>query len=217
MKPLNNNKAIEKVFSSDGQSSSDNYHQDIELIDQTNLEERNNKGKKKIIHENLLEKVRSVWAEKFIPKNYDTISPDSECSDSSDSSTETIKPPKYSKSDEFDSSSSSSDNYKKYFKVTSEQSLTPVEIKTDWKNFKKDDIKQCINYVENHLPKNELEDTTYIKNLINNVKNNNVNFAQEILSDKSKYSSEELKSFNQVALETDNWINKMETEVNKFD
>uniref|UniRef100_UPI0031F3F01E hypothetical protein n=1 Tax=Russula emetica TaxID=152958 RepID=UPI0031F3F01E len=192
--------------------------QDIELIDQANLsdnvssssstlENPNEKAKRLFTSpsiENFNDKVKDYWSN-WKPSNISDSSSNSPDSEGSNSSTETIKPPKYSKSDQ-----SSSSITPKYFEVT------PI-INTDWKDLVNSDSKQAINYVESHLPKNEFDDTDYLNRLIKDVDSNNTKFAQEIVNNKLKYSSEQLKSFNDTVLETEKWINKMKIEVNKFD
>lgn len=178
----------------------------IELVD---------KGKNKILTspslENLNNQVEESWSET-------PSSPKSSGSDSSNSSTETITPQTFASS----SSSSSFESealqgYKKFFGIKPEESFLSSLVKDNWKNYVKSDIRESINYIESHLPKNEFDDTTVINNMLNEVNEYNINYSREIKHNIDNWSLDVSKLATETSKETLNWIDKMRKEINKFD
>ena len=87
----------------------------------------------------------------------------------------------------------------------------------NWKNFIKSDIKESIEYIENHLPKSELDDTTYINQLFKDINEAHIKYLQEIKANKVNFKTSEHIFSNKIAREMDNWIENMVKELKKFD
>lgn len=98
-----------------------------------------------------------------------------------------------------------------------QQSIISSLIDTDWKTTLPPNIKESIKYVESHLPKNDLDDSTYINQLLSDINQHNLNYSQEIVANKITYSAEQLKNFNYNVEETWKWIDKMRKEIKKFE
>lgn len=94
--------------------------------------------------------------------------------------------------------------------LTSDGSKIEEVVDKQWKNLLKNDIKLNIDYIENHFPKSDIEYTKYIDELIHQVKKENVNFSQEILSLRSKLTIHEMRAANAIAQKTELWIEEME-------
>ena len=78
-------------------------------------------------------------------------------------------------------------------------------------------IKNSINYVEKHLPNSELNDTTYIEILMNDIKkyiNENINFLKE---NYDNLDSKEIGIRNGVIHELAKWIKDTDKKIHKFD
>lgn len=200
---------IQKLKSSGSISSS----KEINIPNPDSPIELVNKGKMKVLTspslENLNNQAEVSWSDT-------PTSPKSSGSDSSNSSTETITPQTFASS----SSSIESETvqgYKKYFAIKPEESILSSLVKDNWKDYVKSDIRESINYIESHLPKNELDDTTVINNMMNEVDQFNQSYCQEASHNNANYSVEELKLRKDIGEETLNWINKMRKEIEKFD
>jgi hypothetical protein len=161
----------------------------IEMIDQTNVSSYSDKGKMKVLTSPSLENLSSE-----VQNTWNESKP---ASPSSNSSTETIT------QQTFASSSSSP-----------EESFL---IKDNWKNYVKSDIRESINYIESHLPKNEFDETTVINNMMNEVDQFNRSYCKEASHNTANYSVKELKLRKDIGEQTLNWINKMRKEIDKFD
>jgi hypothetical protein len=162
---------------------------DIDLTDKTRLTSPS--------LDDLNEKVRDCWSEQ-------TKSPGSPTSStSSTSSTETIKP--------------SSSKVKLDDGLLSDTRAIEHIVDNEWKTLIKSNIKDSINYVESHFPKSDLDDSSYIENLIKDIKKENVNYAQEIRSKIKDLSVNELRYANALASKTDLWIETMEEKLKNLE
>nr|UEP17202.1 hypothetical protein [Russula sp.] len=181
---------------------------DIELSDKTRLTSPS--------LEDLNEKVKESWSEQ-------SKSPGSPSS--STSSTETIKPSssKVKLDDGILSKSSMDETLIETIKPSSSKDILSetrsIEqvIDNNWKNLINSKVKESIEYVESHFPKSDIEDSTYIKTLIHEVKKENVNYAQEIRSKIKNLSSNELRYANALAQKTDLWIEIMEEKLKNLE
>ena len=86
-----------------------------------------------------------------------------------------------------------------------------------WKFLLKKDVRLAITYVEEHFPKNDLIDTTYINKLINDVKTENMNFSREILSLRNKMTLAQVKAGNNLATKTELWVEEIEQKLRNLD
>lgn len=154
--------------------------------------------------ENLNEEVEQSW-NRSSPTN-------------SSSSTETIK---QSYPIEATSSKVKLDSPLPLLKTSEGVSLTGslLDLNDKWKDVLKPDLKESINFVETHLPKSETDDTTYITKLLEDINRKNIDYLKDlsiqanekhILPSKSVYLTE-------IGKNVDKWINKMHSEINKFD
>lgn len=139
--------------------------------------------------------MKEYWSEQI-------QSPESPTSSSSSSSTETIRP---------------SSSKGKYSEILSETKTIEQIVDNDWKTLINSNIKESIEYVETHFPKSELEDTTYIEKLIKDVKNENINYAQDIRSKIHHLTRSELKYANALVNKTDLWIDSVEEKLKNLD
>lgn len=91
-----------------------------------------------------------------------------------------------------------------------------LDIKDNWKNIIKTDLKDSILYVENHLPKSELDDTTYITKLLKEIKNRNIIYLKELEQKSYKLKPSKIIWLTQIGKNIDNWAENIEKEINKF-
>lgn len=124
----------------------------------------------------------------------------------SDSSTSTIKP------------SSSSIPSSSLLTDISDQAIFK-SVDSNWKNMIEKDMRDNINYVENHIPKNLIEDTKYIENLIEDIKNRNFQLMEEAKyrNKVSGYTTTAMKTTIRVMEKTELWIENMEYRLNNLD
>ena len=76
------------------------------------------------------------------------------------------------------------------------------------------EIKKDMEYIENHLPKSEFDDTDYVEGLLKGV----IKHTHETIKHSAKESLplDELKISLKVNTEMDKWIQKIHNEINKF-
>jgi hypothetical protein len=93
-----------------------------------------------------------------------------------------------------------------------------LDLNDKWKNVIKADLKESINFVETHLPKSELDDTTYINKLLEDINKKNIDFLKElnIKSNENKILPSKLVYLTEIGKNVDKWIEKMHLEINKF-
>jgi hypothetical protein len=151
--------------------------------------------------ENLNEKVTESWNEATSPT-------------SSTSSTETIKPS--SSKIKSDGVFPLSDNFLDNSKITTD-STALLNIKDNWKNIIKSDLKQSIEYVETHLPRNELDDTGYLNGLLDEINRKNINFMKELNLNSKNIKLSKLIYLKDIGKNVDNWIDEMRKEISKFE
>jgi hypothetical protein len=165
---------------------------DIEILDKTKMSSPS--------LEDLNEKVKESW-NKLVSQTSSSSSPTS--SSSSTDSNETIR--------------ASSSKVKIDDGIFLETRVVEQIVDNDWKNLIKSNVKESIEYVESHFPKSELEDSSYIEKLITDIKKENVNYAQEIRSQISDLSVNQLRSANALASKTDLWIETMEEKLKNLE
>jgi hypothetical protein len=92
-------------------------------------------------------------------------------------------------------------------------------VDTNWKNMIEKDMRDNINYVENHFPKSEFHDSKYIENLIENIKKRNYNLMEETKNrfKVSGYTTAAMKTTNRVMEKTELWIEEMEDRLKQLD
>ena len=79
------------------------------------------------------------------------------------------------------------------------------------------DIRHNIEYIETHLPKSELNDTTYIENLMTQVKIYTHESIEFLKDNYDNLDAKEIGTRNGVIHEIAEWIKKMSKEISKFD
>lgn len=174
---------------------------DIELIEQS----------KKLSSpslEDLNEKVQDSWDKSTSPSSSTSSieTSSSGSSTSSNSSQETVTPSKF-----VNISTMSFVDKIKYLNSTN--NLIENVVDKNWKILLMSDMKSSIEYVENNFPKNELDNSSYVENLINEIKTKNVHFTQETLSLKSKMTINELRAAHALAHKTELWIEEMQNKI----
>lgn len=183
---------------------------DIELVD---------KGKSKILAspslEDLNEKVTDSWNTPTSPT-------------SSTSSTDTIKP--------YTSTETKSkiyeikklphfpfaDNFLDDINVIDKSNISDnnpslLNIKDNWKNIIKSDLKESIIYVENHLPKCEIDDTTYINQLLEEINRKNTEYLRAVNANINNLGKSQLIYLKDIGKELDKWTEEIRKEISKFD
>jgi hypothetical protein len=154
--------------------------------------------------EDLNEKVQESW----------NASPTSSTSSietvkASTSSIETVNPSEVKTESPFPLSGS--------FQANIEDKYSLLDLKTKWKDIIKSDLRQSIEYVEKHLPKNELDDTTYINGLLEDITNKNINYLKDLNNNSTKLKASKLIYLTEVGKNVDEWVEEMRTEINKFE
>lgn len=163
--------------------------------------------------EDLNEKVKESWESQTSPT-------------SSTSSTETIKPS--SSKVKIDSVFPLKENFIDNIKLIEEtkkidesklitDKLSILDLKDDWKKILKSDLRESINYVENHLPKNEIDDTTYINELIEEIHRKNLEYLKDLNAHSEQMKLSKLIYMTDIGKNTDKWIDKMRKEISKFE
>jgi hypothetical protein len=154
--------------------------------------------------ENLNEEVEQSW-------NRSSSSPTN-----SSSSTETIK---QSNPIEATSSKVKLDSPLPLFKPSDGVSLTGslLDLNDKWKDVLKPDLKESINFVETHLPKSDLDDTTYITSLLEDINRKNIDYLKDLNINSKNILPSKLVYLNEIGKNVDKWIEKMHSERNKFD
>ena len=132
---------------------------------------------------------------------------DASSSSSSSSSTETITP---SISNKYSIDSLITD------KVTY-SSRHLFNLATDWKHLINTDIKNSMEYIEKHLPKNELDDITYISELLHDINIKNTYNLENIVRNTKLLNAEQIKLATDIAKNLGNWIDEMKKEIEKFE
>lgn len=92
-----------------------------------------------------------------------------------------------------------------------------LDIEDTWKDVISNSLKESIFYVENHLPKTELDETSYLITKIEDIKKDTINFLINLEKNKNDISPNELAYLTQVGKNIDKWINDMENKINNFD
>ena len=92
-----------------------------------------------------------------------------------------------------------------------------LDLKNNWRNIIKPDLRESIDYVEKHLPKNELDDTSYITQLLNDINKSNINYLKDLNNNTDKMRASKLIYLTDISKNIDNWIEEMKNEINKFE
>lgn len=156
--------------------------------------------------EDLNDKVQESWSSSTSPTG-------------SSSSTETIKASTSSKvkidsplEDYFIDLGSVVDNSK-----VIEDKTYLINLKDSWKQAIKPELRESIDFVENHLSKGELDDTVYITKLLEEISRKNLIYIKELLSNKDRIAPSKLIYLIDINKNVDNWIEKMRSEISKFE
>jgi hypothetical protein len=160
-------------------------------------------------------------------------SPSSSSSNSSSSSEDTIKPSNPINSDKIkiDSPFPLTPNFLEDSKIISDlinktdiinsseiiKGKSLLNVKDTWKDVISNSLKESIFYIENHLPKTELDDTSYLTSKIEDIKKETINFLINLEKNKNEISPNELAYLTQVGKNIDNWISDIENKINKFE
>lgn len=80
-----------------------------------------------------------------------------------------------------------------------------------------EETKTSINYVESRFLKSELDDSSYVEKLINEIKETNLKVAQEVRERINKESTSNLRLQNAIVQKTDLWIEEMEEKLRNLD
>lgn len=98
-------------------------------------------------------------------------------------------------------------------------SVTSIEkiVDQNWKDLIDRDMKDSIKYVESHFPKSEIEDTSYVEKLINEIRETNIKLAQELKNRINNESLTRIKTQNAIIQKTDLWIEEMEAKLKELE
>jgi len=72
-------------------------------------------------------------------------------------------------------------------------------------------------YIEKHLPKNELDDITYISELLHDINIKNTYNLENIVRNTKLLNAEQIKLATDIAKNLGNWIDEMKKEIEKFE
>lgn len=95
--------------------------------------------------------------------------------------------------------------------------LIEAVVDKSWKSLVNSKIKDSVEYVEKFFPKSEIEDSTYIKTLIEDVKQENVKFCQEISNKKYKLDPNQLRYSNAIAQKTELWLENIQDRLTELE
>jgi len=79
-----------------------------------------------------------------------------------------------------------------------------LDLKNNWRNIIKPDLRESIDYVEKHLPKNELDDTSYITQLLNDINKSNINYLKDLNNNTDKMRASKLIYLTDISKNIDN-------------
>jgi hypothetical protein len=144
----------------------------------------------------------------------ETANPSSsiETAKASTSSIETVNPSEIKKESPFPLSGSFQPS-----KDLNEDKFSLLDLKTKWKDIIKPELRQSIEYVEKHLPKNELDDTNYINTLLEDIARKNVEFLKDLNNNSDRLKASKLIYYSEIGKNVDKWVEEMRTEINKFE
>lgn len=91
------------------------------------------------------------------------------------------------------------------------------ELPDKWRSIIKSDLKESIDYIEKHLPTNELDDSSYILQLLDEVRNRNLKFLSDINKSKHRLSTSKLIFLTKLNDNVDKWIEEMRSKISKFE
>ena len=97
------------------------------------------------------------------------------------------------------------------------QNTSILDVQNNWKNLLKPDLKKSIEYVEAHLPRNELDDTTYISQLLKDINQKNIEYLRDLNQNSAKIKASKLVLLTDIAKNLDKWIEEMKNEIDKFE
>ena len=100
---------------------------------------------------------------------------------------------------------------------SSDDNTSLLDIKDQWKDKIKSKLRENIDYVENHLPKTETDDTTYITGLLEEINRSNIEYLKELESVSRNIKGSKLTYLNEIGKNVNNWVEKMKSEISKFD
>jgi hypothetical protein len=95
--------------------------------------------------------------------------------------------------------------------------LSVLDLKDDWKKIIKSDLRESISYVEKHLPKNEIDDTTYITGLIEEINRKNLEYLKNLNAQSGNIKLSKLIYLKDIGKNVDKWVEEMRTEISKFE
>lgn len=89
--------------------------------------------------------------------------------------------------------------------------LTSIEkiVDQNWKEMIDKETKDSVKYVESHFPKSDIEDSSYVKKLINEIRENNIKIAQELKNRINNESLSRIRTQNAIIQKTDLWVEEM--------
>jgi hypothetical protein len=98
-----------------------------------------------------------------------------------------------------------------------ENKTSLVNLKDSWKQAIKPELRESVAYVENHLPKGELDDTKYISGLLEDINRKNLNYLKELSNNQNRIQPSKLIYLKDINKNIEEWIEKMRSEINKFE
>jgi hypothetical protein len=98
-----------------------------------------------------------------------------------------------------------------------ENKISLLDLKSKWKDVIKSYLRESIEYVERHLPKNSFEDTSYIIQLLEDITNKNINYLRDLESNSNNLKASNLIYLTEVGKNVDKWVEEMRSEINKFE
>jgi hypothetical protein len=94
---------------------------------------------------------------------------------------------------------------------------TLLNLTSNWRNVIKPELKDSIEYIEKHLPKSDLDDTTYITQLLEEINRKSTIYLNDLEVNKNKIQSSDLVYFTEISKNLDKWIEEMRSEISKFE
>jgi len=100
--------------------------------------------------------------------------------------------------------------------ITSD-STSLLDVKDNWKEVIKSDLKESINYVEKHLPSSEIDDTSYITSLLEDINRKSINYLKDLNDHVGKINPSKLIYHKEIGANVDKWIEEMRKEISKYE